>query len=91
MRNSTTSGNAAICDIIISLVIGRKKMTVSKDMKIIDILNMDKGTADIFMQHGMHCLGCMLANGESLEDACHTHAIDANELVGELNAHLAAV
>ena len=63
-------------------------MTVSKDMKIIDILELDRGTANIFFQHGMHCLGCKLASGESLEDACMAHAIDADALVGELNAHL---
>ena len=63
-------------------------MTVSKDMKIIDILRLDEGTANIFLRHGMHCLGCPTATGESLEGACMAHAIDANELVGELNALL---
>ena len=66
-------------------------MTVGKDMKIIDILRLDEGTAYIFLRHGMHCLGCPTANSESLEAACQAHAINADELVGELNAHLAAV
>ena len=66
-------------------------MTVSKDMKIIDILKLDRGTANIFSQHGLHCLGCPSANGESLEDACMVHSIDPDELIGELNAHLATV
>jgi len=65
-------------------------MTVSKEMKIIDILRLDEGTANIFLSHGMHCLGCPTATGESLKDACMAHGIDANELVGELNAHLTA-
>ena len=63
-------------------------MTVSKDMKIIDILRIDRGTANIFLKHGLHCLGCPSANGESLEDACIAHAIDADVLIGELNTHL---
>jgi hybrid cluster-associated redox disulfide protein len=66
-------------------------MTVSKDMKIIDILKMDRGTSNILLQHGLNCLGCPSATGESLEDACLAHAINADELIGELNAHLAAV
>jgi len=65
-------------------------MTVSKDMKIIDILRLDKGTANIFLKYGMHCLGCPTATGESLEDACLAHGIDADKLTGELNAHIAA-
>ena len=63
-------------------------MTVSKDMKIIDILKMDRGTSNILLQHGLHCLGCPSATGESLEDACLAHAINADELIGELNSHL---
>ncbi|MCL2877248.1 MAG: DUF1858 domain-containing protein [Acidobacteria bacterium] len=66
-------------------------MTVSKDMKIIDILKLDRETANVFLRHGLHCLGCPSATGESLEDACMAHAIDADVLVGELNSHLAAV
>jgi hybrid cluster-associated redox disulfide protein len=67
-----------------------ESMTVSKDMKIIDILRLNNGTANIFLQHGLHCLGCPSANGESLKDACLAHAINADELIGELNAYLAA-
>ena len=64
-------------------------MAVSKDMKIIDILKLDRETANIFLRHGLHCLGCPSANGESLQDACMAHNIDADELIGELNTHLA--
>jgi len=66
-------------------------MTASKDMKISDILKMDGGTANIFLRHGMHCLGCPSATGESLEAACMAHAIDADKLICELNAHLETV
>jgi hybrid cluster-associated redox disulfide protein len=40
------------------------------------------------MQHGMHCLGCPSASGESIEDACAVHGIDSNKLIDALNAHL---
>lgn len=30
---------------------------VTKDTIIAEALNMDRGTAGIFMRHGLHCLG----------------------------------
>ena len=43
---------------------------VTKDMAIAQVLQMDMDTAPIFLQFGMHCLGCPMASAESIEDAC---------------------
>ena len=61
---------------------------VTKDMIISDILKLDKGTVPILLNSGMHCLGCPSSSGESLEDACSIHGIDADALVKELNEYL---
>jgi hybrid cluster-associated redox disulfide protein len=63
-------------------------MEVTKDMSIGEVLRADQTTADIFMEFGMHCLGCPHATMESLEDACRAHGADADELTRRLNAHL---
>lgn len=64
-------------------------MTVNKQMSIGQILNMDRGTARIFMEFGMHCLGCPHATAEAISDACAAHGADADKLVEKLNAYLA--
>lgn len=64
-------------------------MKVTKDMIIADILDMDQGTAPFFFEIGMHCLGCPSARGETLEQACEVHNVDADTLVGKLNDYLA--
>ena len=64
-------------------------MTVNKQMSIGQVLNMDRGTARIFMEFGMHCLGCPHATSESLAAACAAHGADADQLVEKLNAHFA--
>jgi hybrid cluster-associated redox disulfide protein len=64
-------------------------MVVNKDMSIIQVLNMDRGTAGILMQFGMHCLGCPHATMESLEGACAAHGTDVNKLVKLLNEYFA--
>ena len=54
---------------------------INKNMTIEQILRVDVGTADILQGSGMHCLGCVMASGEDLEQACAVHGIDADELV----------
>ena len=66
-------------------------MAVTKDTIIMDVLKMDAGTAPYFLEIGMHCLGCPSASGESIEDACAVHGVNADELVDKLNAYLASV
>lgn len=61
---------------------------VTKESIIIDVLMMDRDTAPIFIRHGMHCLGCPSSSGESIEDACAVHGIDADKLVDDLNQYL---
>lgn len=62
---------------------------VTKESIIGDILDMDRTTAPFFLEMGMHCLGCPSSRGESLEQACMIHGVDADELVEKINAHLA--
>ncbi|MCX7922320.1 MAG: DUF1858 domain-containing protein [Clostridia bacterium] len=61
---------------------------VTPDMIIADVLKLDKGTVPIFLNNGMHCLGCPSSSGESIMDACAIHGIDADKLVKELNDYL---
>ena len=65
-------------------------MTIDKSMTIEQILRADLGVADILMESGMHCLGCIMASGEDLAQACAVHGIDVDGLVAKINAHLAA-
>lgn len=58
---------------------------VTPEMLIGDVLRLDRGTAPIFLDNGMHCLGCPSSQGESIEEACQVHGIDPQKLVKELN------
>ena len=65
-------------------------MTITKDTIIGDILTIAPQTAPLFMNIGMHCLGCPASRGESIEEACEVHGVDCDELIEKLNEHLAA-
>lgn len=60
-------------------------MVVTKETKIGEVLDADRGVAPFFLNMGMHCLGCPSARGESIEQACMVHGVDADDLVEELN------
>ena len=65
-------------------------MQINKNMTIEEVITVDRGVADILMASGMHCLGCVMASGEDLEQACAVHGINVDELVDSINAYLAA-
>lgn len=63
--------------------------TINKEMSIGEVLEIDRSTAPILMEYGMHCMGCPFSMMESLEMGCAAHGTDADELVDRLNAYLA--
>ncbi len=63
---------------------------ITKDTIIMDVLRLDPETAPFFLEIGMHCLGCPSASGESVEQACAVHGVDADELINKINAFLEA-
>ena len=65
-------------------------MQATKDMLIQQVIELDEGTADILMNSGMHCLGCAMAHGETIDQACAVHGINSDVLIGEINQFLAA-
>ena len=63
-------------------------MSVTKEMSISQVLELHRGAASVFMDFGMHCLGCPHATAESIQDACAVHGSDPDALVEKLNAYL---
>lgn len=63
-------------------------MEIKKDMIIAEIIAIDPNLAGVLMASGMHCIGCPSAQGESLEEACFVHGLDADEICKNLNDYL---
>lgn len=64
-------------------------MTITKDMIVGEVLDIDTGAAKYFFEIGMHCLGCPASRGETIQQACAVHGADVDELVAKLNAYFA--
>ena len=63
---------------------------ITKDTIIGDILDIAPETAPIFLSIGMHCLGCPSSRGETVEQACMVHGVDADDLLAKVNEMIAA-
>ena len=61
---------------------------ITRNTIIGDILDMDSSTAPLFLEIGMHCLGCPASRGETLEQACLVHVVNPDDLIAKLNAHI---
>jgi hybrid cluster-associated redox disulfide protein len=59
---------------------------VTKSSVIGDVLDAAPETARLFLEIGMHCLGCPASRGETIEEACAVHGTDADALIEKINA-----
>lgn len=58
---------------------------ISREMSIADVVNENPKTLEIFLNHGMHCFGCMSARFENIEQGALAHGIDVELLLKDLN------
>lgn len=65
-------------------------MTITKQTKMGDMLTEDMGIGYVLMSAGMHCVGCPSSIGESLEEACAVHGLNADEVMTMINEYLEA-
>ena len=63
-------------------------MTITKQTTMGEMLQYDPGIAYILMQSGMHCVGCPSSIGESLEEACMVHGLNADEVLKSITDYL---
>jgi hybrid cluster-associated redox disulfide protein len=60
-------------------------MTITKDIKIEEVVTQYPETMMVFMKNGLHCVGCHVSSFESIEDGAKAHGIDVDALVDDLN------
>ena len=61
------------------------EMPITKEMPIGDVVKNHPETVPVFMQHGLHCIGCAVAAFESIGEGAAAHGIDVDALISDLN------
>ena len=65
-------------------------MEITKATTMGEMLQYDMGIAYVPMEAGMHCVGCPSSIGESLEEACMVHGLNADEVMANIQEYLNA-
>ncbi len=66
-------------------------MEITRETLISEIVENCPQAMPAFMSIGMHCMGCAMASGETLEQACAAHGYDPDEFLVSLHAFLETV
>ena len=61
---------------------------ITANTTIFEALELNPNAGDILMSHGMHCLGCALAHGETIAEATGAHGEDLDTILKELNENI---
>lgn len=64
-------------------------MKIEKSMTFEEILEKNEKAGEILSNHGLHCIGCMIASSETLEQGAKVHGLsdeETDKLVEELNS-----
>lgn len=62
---------------------------IEKTTLISEIMENAPFCAPLFQAIGMHCLGCAMASGENVEEACSAHGVDVDLFVEKVNEFIA--
>ena len=62
-----------------------KKPIITKKITLSEVLEKYPEAAEIFMNEGLYCVGCGMANLETIEQGALAHGINVNKLVEKLN------
>ena len=63
-------------------------MEITRETLISEIVDSCPEAMPAFQAIGMHCMGCALASGETLEQACLAHDVDPDAFLEQLRTYL---
>ena len=58
---------------------------VTKEMNILEAVQKHPVISNVFKRHGLGCVGCMVAAGETLGEGIAAHGLNADALIEEMN------
>lgn len=61
---------------------------IEKDIKIKELIEKYPDSARVFSAYGIGCIGCALAQFETLEQGLNAHGININDFMKDLNDNI---
>ena len=63
----------------------KKASKITKEMTIGEVVQKHPKATFVFIDYGLHCIGCPSAVAETVEEAAKVHQIDLKKLLRDLN------
>ncbi|MGQ9568851.1 MAG: DUF1858 domain-containing protein [Anaerolineae bacterium] len=63
--------------------------TIAKEMPIGEVVMRYPQTIEVFLRHGLMCIGCAVARFENIEQGARAHGINVDLLMKDLNETVA--
>ena len=60
------------------------------DETVAALLAREPRAARVLLDHGMHCVGCVIAPFETLSEICTTYGVSLEQLLADLRTHCAS-
>ena len=64
---------------------GEQGRTITKKMTIGEVIKEYPKTVFVFIDYGLHCVGCPMAEPETIEEAAKLHRINLKKFLKDLN------
>jgi hybrid cluster-associated redox disulfide protein len=58
---------------------------ITKEMTFSDVMEKYPQTVAVFFRYNLHCAGCPMSSGETIERGAASHGIDLKKLLNDLN------
>lgn len=63
----------------------QEQQVITADMSISEVIGKYPHTIPVFLRHGLACVGCAIAQFESIRQGAQVHGINVDLLVKDLN------
>lgn len=85
-----TKKTAATKKKVVKRMAAKKKTSpyITKDMTIQEVVFKHPELMEVFMGYGLHCMGCAIAQFDTIEAGARAHGIHPEYLLKDLNARL---
>lgn len=68
--------------------IKKKAVVITKDAIIAHVVRDHPETIAVFLRYGLHCIGCAMAQFDTIASGARTHGVNPEYLVRDLNEHI---
>lgn len=63
----------------------KTSVDITKNMTIAQVVEKYPKSVFVFIDYGLHCVGCSMAQNETIEEASNLHRIDLEKFLQDLN------